>query len=182
MSSKPMHSTSGLDATAVGMHTPTRPLPEVFAMPQSPADEIRHKLLGAWSLVSWESFSDHGTQSYPLGEDAVGQLMYDDTGSVSAQLVRLNQQRFQSDDWRQARPDEMCAAWLNYFGYFGTFTIDTDNDTVTHHIESGWFPNLIGTGQIRHYRFDGDDRLVLDADTAWDNVRIVWQRIKPTIA
>jgi hypothetical protein len=107
--------------------------------------------------------------------------MYDDTGRVSAQLVRPNQQRFQSDDWRQARPDEMCAAWLNYFGYFGTFTIDTDNDTVTHHIESGWFPNLIGTGQIRHYRF-GDDRLGLDADTAWDNVRIVWQRIKPTIA
>src|SRR4051794_15855442 len=83
MSSKPMHSTSGSDATAVGMHTPTRPLPEVFAMPQSPADEIRHKLLGAWSLVSWESFSNDGTQSYPLGEDAVGQLMYDDTGRVS---------------------------------------------------------------------------------------------------
>jgi hypothetical protein len=100
---------------------------------------------------------------------------------VSAQLVRPHQNRFDSDDWREAQPEEMIAAWPNYFGYFGTFSIDADDDddVVVHHIESGWFPNLVGTDQRRHYRFDGD-QLVLDADTAWDKVRIVWERVGPT--
>jgi hypothetical protein len=139
-------------------------------------EEIRRKLLGAWSLVSWQSFSDDGSVHYPLGENAVGQLLYDGTGRVSAQLVRAEQERFDSDDWRKAKPDEMNAAWPCYFGYFGTFTIDTGNQAVTHHIEAGWFPNLAGTDQVRRYRFDGDE-LVLDADTAWDKVRIIWQRV-----
>jgi len=67
----------------------------------------------------------------------------------------------------------MVAAWP---GYFGTFSIDARNAAVTHHIEAGWFPNLAGTDQVRHYRFDGDE-LVLDADTAWDKVRIIWRRV-----
>jgi hypothetical protein len=141
--------------------------------------DVRKKLLGSWRLVTWESVHDDGSTSYPLGADAVGQLMYDDAGRLSAQLVRADQKRFESDDWREAQPEEMIAAWPNYFGYFGTFTIDTDNDVVTHHIESGWFPNLVGTEQLRHYRFDGD-QLVLDADTAWDKVRIVWERASST--
>jgi hypothetical protein len=139
------------------------------------AEEIREKLLGAWSLVSWQSFSDDGSVQYPLGENAVGQLMYSATGRVSAQLARGEQERFNSDDWRRAKPEEMIAAWPSYFGYFGTFTVDADDSAVTHHIEAGWFPNLAGTEQVRHYRLDGDE-LVLDADTAWDKVRIIWRR------
>ena len=144
-------------------------------MKNADPDSVLEKLIGSWSLVSWESYSDDGSASYPLGADALGQLMYDADGHVSAQLVRANQQPFTSDDWREAKPDEMIAAWPNYFGYFGTFTIDADKAAVTHHIESGWFPNLVGTQQVRYHRFDGE-RLVLDADTAWDRVRIVWQR------
>ena len=87
-------------------------------MKNADPDSVLEKLIGSWSLVSWESHSDDGSASYPLGEDALGQLMY-----------------------------------------------DADKAAVTHHIESGWFPNLVGTQQVRYHRFDGE-RLVLDADTA----------------
>ncbi|HEX3288257.1 MAG TPA: lipocalin-like domain-containing protein [Mycobacterium sp.] len=110
-------------------------------------------------LVSWESFADDGSTLLPLGDGALGQLMYTADGHVSAQLVRADQQVFGSDDWREATPAEMTAAWPNYFGYFGTYTIDADNAAITHHIESGWFPNLVGTKQLRHFRFDAQ-RLV----------------------
>ena len=141
------------------------------------AEDVRQKLLGAWELVSWQSIGRDGVIGYPLGEDAVGQLMYDGASNrVSAQLVRPHQSRFASDDWQEASPEEMVAAWPNYFGYFGTFTIDSDEAAVTHHIEAGWFPNLAGTDQVRKYRFDGD-QLALDADTAWGQVRIVWRKL-----
>ncbi|HEX3732782.1 MAG TPA: lipocalin-like domain-containing protein [Mycobacteriales bacterium] len=138
-------------------------------------EQIRVELLGVWRLVTWQVIDAVGTISYPLGEDAVGQLMYSDGDRVSAQLVAANQPRFSSDDWREARAEEMTAAWHAYFGYFGTFTIDTAAEVVIHHVEAGWFPNLVGTKQLRHYRLE-NGRLYLDAETAWDKVRIVWEK------
>jgi hypothetical protein len=137
----------------------------------------RDHLLGAWELVSWQSLDSDGTVvGYPLGEDAIGQIMYDGaSGRVSAQLAAVNQPRFASDDWQDATSEEMVSAWPRYFGCFGRFTVDEDAGAVVHHIESGWFPNLVGTDQVRYYSFE-DDQLVLDGETTWGTVRIIWRR------
>jgi hypothetical protein len=42
-------------------------------------------------------------------------------------------------------------------------------------VKGGWFPNVEGEDQLRRFRFEGN-RLVLDADTSWGKVRIVWSR------
>jgi hypothetical protein len=138
-------------------------------------NDIRERLLGAWRLVTWE-VHDEGTTDHPLGPDAAGQLMYTPEGRVSAQLVRSGQPRFASDDWQDAAPEEMEAAWPAYFGYFGRFSIDLEAGAVVHHVEGSWFPNLVGTDQVRRFSLDGD-RLNLDADTAWGTVRIVWEKL-----
>ena len=69
-------------------------------------------------------------------------------------------------------------AWVNYFGYFGTYSVDEENKVVIHRLEGSWFPNLVGTEQIRYYRFEGK-HLVLEAKTPWGNVRIVWEKYAP---
>ena len=140
-------------------------------------DAIREKLVGSWSLVRWESFAEDGSTRFPLGSDALGQLMYTADGHMSAQLARSGHHPFGSDAWREATPTEMTAAWPNYFGYFGTYTIDADNAAITHHIKAGWFPNLVDTEQVRYFQFDAE-RLVLDADTSWDRVKIIWERAR----
>jgi len=138
-------------------------------------ESVRQRLLGTWRLVSWEARDAAGAMTYPLGEDAAGQIVYDATGRMSAQFMRRNQPRFAHEDWQQAATDEKAAAWSGYFGYFGTYTLDEQAGVVTHHVEGSWFPNLVGTDQRRSYRFEGD-RLALDADTAWGRVRIVWEK------
>jgi Lipocalin-like domain len=145
-------------------------------MPATTHNDLRSVLIGAWRLIEWYEVRPDGTVDYPLGPDAVGQLMYDPSGGMSAQLVRRGQTPFASDDWRKASADERAAAWPNYFGYFGTFRLDEDAMVVIHDIEGGWFPNLDGTEQVRHYRIEGN-RLNLDADTAWGQVRIIWQKL-----
>src|SRR3954466_1684800 len=105
--------------------------------------EIQERLLGTWRLVRWEEHSPDGTVTYPLGNDAVGQIMYDGEDRISAQLMRKDQARFESDDWREASAAEKADAWSDYFGYFGTYTIDERARKVTHHIEGSWFPNLV---------------------------------------
>ena len=82
--------------------------------------EIRHSLLGAWRLVSWEQIKDDGTVVYPLGPDAAGQLMYTAPDRVSAQLVRTKLPPFASDDWQEAsapadapRRSRFSQSWLD---------------------------------------------------------------------
>lgn len=140
------------------------------------ATSIREKLLGSWRLVSPEAGGADADASSPLGDDPIGMLTYDASGTVSAQLMRRNQPPFRNDDWRNAATEEKAAAWSGYFGYFGTFTIDESAGTVTHHVEGSWFPNLVGTEQVRYYSFAGN-RLSLDAHTPWGRVSLVWEKL-----
>jgi YD repeat-containing protein len=55
------------------------------------AYQTHELLLGAWRLVSWEARDATGRITYPLGEDARGQLSYDGSGRMSAQLMRQHQ-------------------------------------------------------------------------------------------
>jgi hypothetical protein len=143
--------------------------------------KLRDKLLGSWRLVESEGRDASGEANAPLGEDPIGLLTYDASGTVSAQLMRRNQPRFRSDDWQRATAKEKSAAWSGYFGYFGVFAVDERAKTVIHYVEGSWFPNLVGTQQIRYWSFKGR-RLVLSAHTPWGDVTLVWERFRPVAA
>lgn len=136
----------------------------------------RERLLGSWRLVSWTWEDANGAVRSPLGPNPVGLITYDSSGVMSAQLMRRAQTHFRNDDWRSASAQEKAAAWSGYFGYFGTYTVDENAGTVTHHIEGSWFPNLVGTDQVRRCYLEGD-RLTLEADALWGRVSLVWQKV-----
>ncbi|MEZ2128220.1 MULTISPECIES: lipocalin-like domain-containing protein [unclassified Sinorhizobium] len=139
---------------------------------------VQECLVGVWTLVEWSEQQSGGHKAFPLGEDAVGQIIYTADGHVAAQLVRRGRRSFSSGDWREARDEDAARAFKEYFGYFGTFSIDTEKQVVTHHIEGSWFPNLEGSDQERRFRLE-DGLLVLDADTDWGKVMIVWRKAEP---
>ena len=135
------------------------------------------QLIGAWDLVSWFDIrSGVDENERPSGD--IGKLIYTADGHVSAQIVRKHPARFQHEDWRRASDAEIASAWAAYFGYFGTYSVDTENQLITHHIEGAFFPNLTGTDQVRRYCFEGS-QLILDADTAWGCIRVIWERATP---
>jgi hypothetical protein len=149
------------------------------AVPMNAAvSEMQERLVGAWTLVEWSEQRPGGAKAFPLGEDAGGQIIYTADGHVAAQLVRHERRSFSSADWREASEKDAARAFKEYFGYFGTYSIDAERHVVTHHVEGSWFPNLEGKDQERHYRFE-NDLLVLDADTDWGKVRIVWRKAVP---
>src|SRR4051812_39586220 len=103
-----------------------------------------------------------GSKRLPFGERALGQVVYTADGRMSAQLVSADRAAFASDDYRGA-PVEVCAeAFQQYFGYFGSYTVDAGAATVTHFIEGAWFPNLENKAQVRTIRRESD-RLILEA-------------------
>ena len=73
----------------------------------------RGPLSSFWGLGSWSAgsrFHDDGSVRCPLGEDAIGQLMYTDSGHGLSPAGPRRQTRFASDDWQQATTDETAAA------------------------------------------------------------------------
>jgi hypothetical protein len=88
--------------------------------------KIEKRLLGAWTLIEWSGQPPDRPKTFPLGEDAAGQIVYSANGHVAAQFVRRRRRKFPSGDWRQASEEDGARAFKEYFGYFGTFSIDTE--------------------------------------------------------
>ena len=140
--------------------------------------DIRQSLLGAWSLVECAEIMPDGSKRFPLGDDALGQVVYTADRRMSAQLVRAGRAAFPSDDYRGAPAEVAAEAFQQYFGYFGRYEVDADAGTVTHFIEGAWLPNLEDTAQVRTYRFE-DGWLILEAATPWGVIRNTWVRATP---
>jgi hypothetical protein len=71
-------------------------------------------------------------------------------------------------------PQEAKIAVTDYIAYFGTYTIDAQAGTVTHHRQDSIQPGDFGD-LIRRYEFVGD-RLVLRPPNS--TAEITWERIK----
>jgi hypothetical protein len=136
---------------------------------------------GIWKLLSYESQVDDGSVTYPLGKDAVGQIMYDGKGNMSAQLADTHRPSFASGDVRRGTPEEINAAFKGYVAYFGTYDVDENKRTVVHHLKSSLLPNWVGIDLIRYYEFAGNRMTLRSAPMLLGGKKIVitlvWERI-----
>ena len=140
--------------------------------------DVRRSLLGTWLLLECAEIMPDGSKRFPLGDDALGQIVYVADGRMSAQLVRAGRAAFPSDDSREARLEDAAEAFQQYFGYFGRYAVDAAAGTVTHFVEGASFPNLENKAQLRTFRFE-DGRLILEAPTPWGVIRNTWVRPTP---
>lgn len=137
--------------------------------------------IGAWNLVSYESQVDDGRVNYPLGKDAVGQIMYDARGNMSAQIADARRPSFASENLRGSTPEEISAAYKGYVAYFGTYDIDESNGNVIHHVINSLLPNWAGINLVRYYEFAGNRMTLRTAPMGFGERKIVltlvWERI-----
>lgn len=136
-------------------------------------------LLGSWRLVSCETEAADGSIDYPLGEDAVGLLMYTDDGHMSVSLAAAERQPFAASDLLGGTGREKEQAAESYFSYCGRY--EYRDELVTHHVELSLFPNWSGQDQKRHVELKGA-RLTLEAPPfvikgVEQRARLVWERL-----
>ena len=119
-------------------------------------------LIGTWRLVAYSDF-DTVTKKWinPYGEHPKGYFTYTKTGIVNLNgsaekplVVPL--------DSEYTKPLTLGAVLDNAFGYFGTYTIDSANTVVTHHVKGGSVINYIGTDQHRQFIIRGDSLFLGD--------------------
>jgi hypothetical protein len=118
------------------------------------------QFIGTWKLVSCEARSSNGEVSYPYGRDPFGMLIYDSDGNMLVLLMRRDRPKFASDDLRRGTPEEIKVAFSGFNAYCGTYEVNEEKGTVTHHVEGSMFPNWVGTNQVRFFKFSGDQLLL----------------------
>lgn len=122
----------------------------------------KNSIVGTWKLIEYSDF-DSKTNSWtnPYGNNPRGYFTYTKSGIVNlngsseAPLVIPT-------DSIYTKNLSLGALLDNAFGYFGTYTIDSLNSIITHHVKGGSVIPYIGTDQPREYIIKGDTLLIGD--------------------
>jgi hypothetical protein len=94
-------------------------LSSMLAFPGTAVGQSAPNFVGAWRLVSYESRDSAGGVQYPLGQGAVGQLLFDANGHMSAMLMKPDRPLFASHDLHRGTDAEVRAAFDGFIAYFG---------------------------------------------------------------
>ena len=117
---------------------------------------IAQRFHGAWRLVS------------PTSD---GMLVYHPSGEMTVQTAQRRERPRAGDKPTAA---EALNAIDGFVSYFGTYTIDEQARTVTHHQRATVQPGA-PAALVRAYEFASDDRLILRP--IGRTGEIVWERI-----
>jgi hypothetical protein len=144
---------------------------------------IASRFVGAWKLVSVEGDDPVS----PMGFDhPSGMIIYDASGWMSGQIAVKRDRRPFAKGPTSGTVEEKAAAFDSYFAYYGTYSVDSEKKTVTHHVENHSWPGRRGMDNVRWFEFEGNDRLILmpvndgkggivERDKA--TYKLVWQRV-----
>ena len=138
---------------------------------------LKSKLIGSWDLLSFQSISDEGVVSYPLGQDARGILMYSEDWCVAVNIMTSH--RASQVDRSFFLDGQLRYLDLPYLSYTGTYSIDAGRPSVTHLVEVCIYPEWIGQKQLRLIKWNAAAlELSSDGTVGPDQAkfRLLWRR------
>jgi hypothetical protein len=114
----------------------------------------REGVVGAWSLVSFDTDEGHGPSQPRFGQDPVGYLLYTADGHMAAVLAGTHRPELKSPSGSWSTEEQRPQALANFLAYAGRY--DIRGDRVFHHVEVSVFTNLMGTTLERRFKIEGD--------------------------
>jgi Lipocalin-like domain len=121
---------------------------------QAPAKPLKEQVVGHWQLVS---VLFNGNPSY--GADPQGTMFLDAAGHYAVIVITAGQARS--------------------VGYYGTYTVNESDSSITLHIEASTGVNsAAGRDQHRAVSFNGDQMIQenIRSDGAKGSMRLTWKR------
>ena len=124
------------------------------------------QFVGRYELASVERWTDEG--EWVIAEtwaDPTGYIQYDEHGRMAAQLT--------SDP----PPPDSREVIGGSVAYYGPYTVNLTEGTVSHHREGHLDPRQVGSTVRRFFEFDGDLLRLLPAPER--TLRLTWRRVSP---
>ena len=142
------------------------------------------QLVGTWRLISRVVRLEDGTavQDPGLGTTPTGYLIYDSSGHMAVQLMRLDRPTaIDCGTSGPASPDNSSQSVNGYDAYFGTYTVDETNHTVTHHLEGALTAADVGKSLVRDFQVSGDKLTIVVRTNSPKEKQIrtlTWERVR----
>ena len=139
---------------------------------------LKDRFVGTWKLVNIETRNAKGEIVPPANPNAnqnrTGYIIFDDAGYMAVTIMPLGRKKAAG---AQITDEEAPAALAGYAAYFGTFTFNEKEQSVTYHVEGSVDPAL-GRDQKRFFELSGN-RLTLKPPPGPDGnqQRIIWERM-----
>ncbi len=110
-------------------------------------------VVGTWELVSFVRREPDGSETYPMGKDAVGRITYTPTGYMHAILMRRGRKKFSTSNIFGIDDAERSDAGNGFSAYCGRYEIK--DGTVYHHCELSFYPNWENEALPRRAKLEG---------------------------
>src|SRR5580704_14192498 len=125
----------------------------------APVSEEAKRFIGTWRLIS---------------DTSTGLMYYDRLGNMAAQVMPGRARAKYAGT--QPTPEEAKEAITGYLAYFGTYTVNEGERTITHHRKANINPGQVGDDVVRGYEFAPGDRVILTPVGSVN--QIIWERMK----
>jgi len=137
---------------------------------------LKGRLVGTWTLASWERKKGDGTKVQRYGENPVGVAFFDAGGRYTITVMRSDRAKYASDALRQGTSGENKATADGTITYFGTYSISEADSSIAIHIEGSSFPNWNGVDQKRIVAIAGDQLTLTVRPPTGEIVDVIWKR------
>src|SRR5262249_35152699 len=104
----------------------------------------RDQLLGTWNLVSHESVRPDGSRTPVYGVNPKGVAFFDPNGHFIITVMRADRAKYAIDFPTRGSAEENQATAQGTMTYFGTYSVNEADRTISIHIDASSFPNWNG--------------------------------------
>lgn len=139
---------------------------------------VREQAIGTWKMISL-AVGEGAGKVEPYGPTPNGLMVVDPTGHFSITIVRPGLPKFASGNRERGTVDENRAVVQGGIAYFGRYTIDEADSSMTVTIKGTTFPNYLGDTQKRRLIFDGDEMIYVNASPSGGGgiAQARWKRV-----
>jgi hypothetical protein len=126
--------------------------------PKAPTGQVARLIVGTWKMSGAETrvVDGSGPTTLPRGKAPAGYIIYDAQGRMFVQIMNSDETRPARKGEAAMSEKEQAQAYTSYTAYYGRYTIDENDQSVTHHVEGSVNPRNIGNGMKRFVEVSQD--------------------------
>lgn len=145
---------------------------------QKDARGLAQQVVGTWSLVA-QYVEQGGKRVERFGPAPKGIAIYEPNGRFAAILLRPDLPKFASNNAMTGTAEENRAVVQGSTAFYGTWSANDSDGTITSRLEGATYPNWDGQLQKRTGSVSGDEmKLCVPGAQIGGTACAVWKRVK----
>lgn len=142
---------------------------------------LKDQLVGSWAVTSWEQTYKDGRKDQAFGTNPKGINTFEANGRFSVIFLRPDLPKVASNDRVKPTPEEAMAIAKGAIAYYGTYTVNEADKSLTLNLEATTYTNQMGmASQKRIITAISADELKYEnpTSTSGGQIQVALKRVK----